>query len=513
MNPPTGLPASRKPSPAPAIPRTPRRLLYALGGGFALFTVAVGFFIHPAFGAAVLGLTLTAVYAAVRLDRRLLRDARRLQSYALRLRQAEEHTRTILDTAGDGILTVDEHGTVHAFNRAAAHIFGYEPEEVVGSNIAALVSTSQQPDAAVAMPVLTGEIKIFDQNGLIGGGGELQGRRKDGSRFPIEPAVSKFRVGGRPRFTFVLRDLTERRRAEAALRHARDELEVRVHERTTELRTTNKALVAEVVARKRAERELQTLNAQLEDRIRERTAQLETANSELEAFSYSVSHDLRAPLRSLHGFSQALLEDYSDRLDAQARDWLQRIQVASQRMGVLIDDLLILARVARREMHPAPVDLSALARAVADELRQREPERRVTFRIAEELTATGDAGLLQVALENLFGNAWKFTSKRPETTIEFGTCAHVGQRVFFVRDDGAGFDMAYADKLFGPFQRLHAASEFPGTGVGLATVQRIVHRHGGRVWAEGAVDRGATFYFTLQGALPAPLSEDPHHEQ
>jgi light-regulated signal transduction histidine kinase (bacteriophytochrome) len=173
-------------------------------------------------------------------------------------------------------------------------------------------------------------------------------------------------------------------------------------------------------------------------------------------------------------------------------------------MGVLIDDLLTLARVTRREMHPERVDLSALARAVADELRQRDPERRVTFRIADGLTATGDAGLLQVALENLFGNAWKFTGRQPEATIEFGACERNGRRTFFVRDDGAGFDMAYADKLFGAFQRLHAVDEFPGTGIGLATVQRIVHRHGGRVWAEGAVGRGATFYFTLEGAAPAP---------
>jgi PAS domain S-box-containing protein len=467
-----------------------------------VFTVAVAFYVHPAFGAAVLGLTATAVYAAVRLDRRLVRDARERHASALRLRQAEEYTRTILDTAGDGILTVDEHGTVHSFNRAAARIFGYEPEEIVGSHIAALLSVPQQPGAEGPVPVLTGEIKIFDSKGLIGGGGELEGRRKDGSRFPIEPAVSKVRVHGRPRFTFVLRDLTERRRAEAALRQAHDELEHRVYERTAELRTTNKALIAEVVARKRAERELQALNAQLEDRIRERTGQLEAANRELEAFSYSVSHDLRAPLRSLHGFGQALLEDYGHCLDAQGRDWLQRIQAASQRMGLLIDDLLTLARVARREMRPTAVDLSALARTVAEGLRQRDPGRRVTFRIAEGLTVTGDAGLLQVALENLFGNAWKFTGKRPEATIEFGAGEKDGRRVFFVRDDGAGFDMAYVNKLFGAFQRLHAASEFPGTGIGLATVQRIVHRHGGRVWAEGAVDRGATFYFTLEGAGP-----------
>jgi PAS domain S-box-containing protein len=454
MSTPARLPAARKRSPATAPPATRHRGLYALGSGFALFTVAVSFWVHPAFGAAVLGLTLTAGYAAVRLTRRLLRDAELLEAYAEQLRQAEEDTHTILDTAGDGILTIDENGTVHTFNRAAARIFGYDPSEVIGTHIAALVSSPQKPLAAggVPVPVLTDEIRIVDRNGLIGGGGELEGRRRDGSRFPIEPAVSKVRLGNRRLFIYVFRDLTAQRRAEAALQQAHDDL-----------------------AR---------------------------ANRELEAFSYSVSHDLRAPLRSLHGFSQALLEDYGDHLDAQGRDWLQRIQAASQRMGGLIDDLLTLSRVARREMRLTPVDLSALARSVAEELQQREPGRQVTFCIAAGLKATGDAGLLQVALENLLGNAWKFTSKRPEAVIELGTCEHDGRRAFFVRDDGAGFDMAYAGKLFGAFQRLHAASEFPGSGIGLATVQRIVHRHGGRVWAEGAVGRGATFYFTLEGAAP-----------
>ncbi len=228
-----------------------------------------------------------------------------------------------------------------------------------------------------------------------------------------------------------------------------------------------------------------------------RTAELAATNRELEAFAYSVSHDLRAPLRALDGFSQALLEDYVSLLDVQGRDYLRRVRAASQRMGRLIDDLLRLSRLTRAEMHREMVDLSALARSIEAELRQEEPEREATFTIAENVIAWGDARLLRVALENLLGNAWKFTARKPHARIEFGLTREDGETIYFVRDDGAGFDMTYAGKLFGAFQRLHASSEFEGSGIGLATVQRVVRRHGGRVWAEGAVDQGATFYFTL----------------
>lgn len=228
-----------------------------------------------------------------------------------------------------------------------------------------------------------------------------------------------------------------------------------------------------------------------------REALLARQASELEAFTYAVSHDLRAPLRSMDGFSQALLEDYGDRLDTSGKDALQRVRAASQRMAQLIDDLLALSRVTRSELRRERVDLSALAREIAVELQAAEPGRQVDLVIAPGVVTTGDPGLLRVGLANLLGNAWKFTATHPRATIEFGVTTHAGQVVYFVRDDGVGFDMAYADKLFGAFQRLHRATEFRGSGVGLATVQRIIHRHGGRVWAEGAVERGATFYFTL----------------
>ena len=229
-------------------------------------------------------------------------------------------------------------------------------------------------------------------------------------------------------------------------------------------------------------------------------AELERTNKELEAFSYSVSHDLRAPLRAIDGFSHALLEDYSGRLDDEGKDYLNRVRAGCQRMGRLIDDLLDLSRVIRHELRFEAVDLSAVARSVASQLTQAEPDRKVDLAVGDDLRAHGDPGLLRIALENLLGNAWKFTGKTASPRIEFGAAAKDGGRVFFVRDNGAGFDMAYADKLFGAFQRLHDAGEFPGTGIGLATVHRIVHRHGGRIWAEAAVGRGATFYFTLPAA-------------
>jgi signal transduction histidine kinase len=246
--------------------------------------------------------------------------------------------------------------------------------------------------------------------------------------------------------------------------------------------------------RRRAAYRISALNADLQ----RWGAELEEANKELDAFSYTVSHDLRTPLSIIDGFSQALLENYAATLDARGRDYLQRICGATQRMADLIDALLGLSHVTRAELVWEVVDVSALARAIATDLQRGEPTRQAEFVIADGVVAHGDARLLGVVLENLFSNAWKFTARQPQARIEFGSLPQrEGSLVFFVRDNGVGFDMAYADKLFRAFQRLHGRTEYPGTGVGLATVQRIIQRHGGRIWAEGAVGQGATFYFTL----------------
>jgi signal transduction histidine kinase len=255
---------------------------------------------------------------------------------------------------------------------------------------------------------------------------------------------------------------------------------------------------------KESEEKISVLNRELLRHV----AELQESNRELDAFSYTVSHDLRAPLRAIDGFSLVLLDDYADKLDDEGRDYLQRLHAASQRMTQLIEDLLNLSRAGRIELVRAEVDLSDLARDIAEELRKTQPERDVDFVIAQGLRVSGDGRLLRVALDNLLGNSWKFTARRGRGRIELGAMpagpgsgqtgqGQEGKTVYYVKDDGAGFDMAYADRLFAPFQRLHSRDEFSGTGIGLATVKRIIDRHGGRIWAESAPDKGATFYFTL----------------
>jgi len=396
---------------------------------------------------AIAGLGLAVLWQ--RHDARWLRlhmaDARSLQSLAERIFYLDKY-------ANDDILLVDEQLNILEANDCALRTYGYSLEELRGMTVQDL----RAPEArAEAVPLLLG----LEAPGAVNF--ETVHARKGGGILYVEGTVAAAEIGGRKYYQEIFRDVTERKRAEEAIRR---------------------------------------LNAELDRRVRDRTAQLEAVNKELEAFSYSVSHDLRAPLRGIDGWSLALLEDYSGQLDERAREYLGRVRGESQRMGQLIDDLLQLARVTRDHMARGPLDLTAMANAIHTRLRIRQPERCVEFSAQPGLTAEGDGRLVNAALLNLIENAWKFTGPRPVARIEFGRLeTAAGESVFFVRD-GVGFDMAYVHKLFGAFQRLHRTSEFPGTGIGLAIVQRTVLRHGGRVWAEAQLGRGATFYFTLEGA-------------
>jgi PAS domain S-box-containing protein len=255
----------------------------------------------------------------------------------------------------------------------------------------------------------------------------------------------------------------------------------------------------DITERKKAEEKIQQLNQELEQRVKDRTTKLEAANQELDAFAYSVSHDLRAPLRSMEGFSEALKTGYPEKLDEQGQHYLTRIQEASLEMGQLIEALLSLSRVNRDELKSEQIDLSQTTREIADEMKKQNPNRKVEIEISTNMVAKGDAHLLKIAVENLVNNAFKFTNIRDQAHIAIGMKKEADEKIYFVRDDGVGFDMAYASKLFVPFQRLHEKEKFPGSGIGLATVKRIITRHGGRIWAEAGVDQGATFYFTLGG--------------
>jgi PAS domain S-box-containing protein len=379
----------------------------------------------------------------------------------------------------DGILVVSADGEMISFNQRFVEMWGI-PKEVIGtrSDNAALQSVVDKlidPQEFLARVAYLYEHPNEESRDEI--------LLKDGRTFDRYSAPVRSKDGTYHGRVWYFRNITERKRSEREIRRLNETLESRVEERTAQLEAALK--------------EIKLLNEELEQRVQQRTAQLEATNEELESFSYSVSHDLRAPLRSINGFSEALLEDYGDRLEDEGRDYLGRVKAASERMGHLIDGLLELSRVTRSKMSRERIDLSALAMSVIQELKQRHPERQVEIVIENGLVAEGNERLLRVALENLLSNAWKFTGNQPHARIEFGSAEHESASVYFVRDNGSGFDMAYSDKLFGAFQRLHKVSEFPGTGIGLATVQRIIRRHGGSVWGEGAVGQGATFYFTL----------------
>jgi PAS domain S-box-containing protein len=348
----------------------------------------------------------------------------------------------IVEYSDDAIIGKTLDGVITSWNRGAQHVFGYSAAEIVGSPVSVLVPAERaQEETLILEHLARGEVERFDTVRL----------RKDGRRIDVSVTISPVRdAGGRVvGISKVARDITERRRAEEALARANEAAEA--------------------------------------------------ANHELETFSYSVAHDLRAPLRGMNGFAQVLLEDYGDKLDAEGRDCLQEIHGNAQKMGGLIDALLSLSRVARSDWRPERIDLSALVRTIGAEIAATEPERGVSIVAEEHLSAEVDLPLARALFENVLGNAWKFTAQTPDARIEFGAVEKDGGLTLFVRDNGAGFDMAHASKLFAPFQRLHTVAEFAGTGIGLATVQRVVKRHGGRIWAEGKVGEGAVFYFVLPG--------------
>jgi PAS domain S-box-containing protein len=367
--------------------------------------------------------------------------------------KAEEKLDRLLGSMPDALVIVNAEGKIVGSNVHTGKLFGYSDRELLGESMALLVperfrKTQRQYYTA-----------YFSQRGgrVPETRMELCGLHKDGREFPIEVSTKPLGAEKGLVVTSAIRDITER---------------------------------------KQVEQQVSKLNKELEHRAIE----LENANKELEAFSYSVSHDLRSPLQNIDSFSLILIEDYANQLDPEGLDYVQRLRGSCQHMEDIIDALLALSKMMRTELLVDHFDLSALANAVAADLKQKSPDRLVDWIIAEGLTAEGDAQLLRVVLENLFGNAWKFTANRPRARIEFGALPQSnGARTYFVRDDGAGFDMARVSHLFTPFKRLHDQSEFRGTGIGLATVQRVIHRHQGKIWAEGVVDHGATFCFTLSG--------------
>ena len=375
------------------------------------------------------------------------------------LREQGAYIELLLKSTAEAIYGVDTRGICTFVNPACVQMLGYAHEsDIVGKSIHELIHHSY-PDGS-HYPKEACRVRLSTLQGQIAHADDEVHWRKDGSSFPVEYwSHPMYRDGLLIGAVVTFIDITERKQTEA---------------------------------------QSHQMNAELEQRVRERTAQLEAANKELEAFSYSVSHDLRAPLRAVDGFSQALLEDYGAQLDATGNSYLQRVRAGAQHMGALIDDMLKLARVSRAPLQPEEVDISNMARDIMARLSEDHPARKVAFDIAEGLRCRADPGLLRIALENLLNNAWKYTAKTPEAHISIDSTSLDEETVFRICDNGAGFDMKFAGKLFGAFQRMHHKNEFEGTGVGLATVARIIHRHGGRVWAESEPGKGATFFFTLE---------------
>ena len=418
--------------------------------------------------------------------------------------------RAIFDSANFSSIATDAKGVIQIFNVGAEHMLGYNATEVMNqitpadiSDPEELIARASALSAELGTPIAPGfEALVFKASRGIEDIYELTYIRKDGSRFPAVVSVTALRDAHETIIGYLLigTDNTVRRQLAMALAEKEAELRRQARELETlndKLAQANADLQLENAERRRAEIEVRGLNEGLESRVVTRTAEIAAVNRELEAFAYSVSHDLRAPLRHMTGFSQVLLEDYGGVLDETAKDFLQRISRASVHMGHLIDGLLALSRVSRGDLERMEVDLSAIAHTIAQRFCLAEPSRTVAITIAPHMHVRADARLMFLLLQNLLSNAWKFTGNTPDAAIEFGEVERDGQMVCFLRDNGAGFDMAYVGKLFAPFQRLHTTAEFEGTGIGLATVARIVSRHRGKISIESAIGAGTTVFFTV----------------
>ncbi|MHB9029746.1 MAG: sensor histidine kinase [Candidatus Latescibacterota bacterium] len=386
---------------------------------------------------------------------------RKRSEEALRLTQAS------IDVAAEMIAWFTPDGRVRYANDATSRTLGYSRDELLNMNALDFTPGFTWEQYAEHWKEVR-ERKSFNL--------EVTHRRKDGSEYPAEVTVNHVVYGGQEYIFAYGRDITERKRTEIELRKYREHLEELVRERTSELEKTNN--------------ELRLYRGHLEELVRERTKDMET-------FDYSVSHNLRAPLRSLDGFSQILLEDYAGKLGKEGEEYLHRIRDSAQFMGELIEDLLALSKITRADIHRTDVDLSALVNGIMEQRRKENPEREVEMIIQEGVFVNGDFRLLHSAMEHLLENAWKFTSQTQNAWIEFGSKLKDGKTIYYVRDNGVGFNMQYYDKLFLPFHRLNADQQFPGTGIGLSIVKRIIDRHGGEIWAESEPGEGATFYFTL----------------
>ena len=437
----------------------------------------------------------------------LIRDLTKLRARISELEQSEQdkkkyhgeliQTRAmfegLFEFAPDAIVVVSRKGNIVRANKQAERLFGYSANELSNADHEILL-----PERFRKKHIKHRWKYMTDPHiRPMGTGLELYGRRKDGSELSVDIALGPLKADKEMFVIAVIRDVSEREKSQASLRRALNELELQVMERTSTLSITNEELLAEIEERKRTEAQLEQYKRNLEEQVAERTVELTALNKELEAFSYSVSHDLRAPLRQMTGFVELLQRQVADHPDKKIHHYLTSMTTAARRMNMLINDLLALSHIGRKEMQKRKVDLNTLVKEVAGEIQDELKKRKINWQIDALPEVIGDRSLLRMVLVNLLSNAVKFTSTRQQAKIKIA-CEDEGDKfICSVSDNGVGFDMKYADRLFGVFQRLHTQEEFEGTGIGLANVQRIIARHGGRVWAESAMGQGAKFSFAL----------------